>query len=47
MNFIKYAAWVALAMVPLMLLKKKVDVLSQDGREVDSDEIFELELSDR
>jgi hypothetical protein len=33
--------------VPLMLLKKKVDVLSQDGREVDSDEIFELELSDR
>jgi hypothetical protein len=47
MKFFKYAAWVALAMLPLMLLKRKGHELSTSGREVETDEIFDLDLNDR
>ena len=43
MKFLKYAALIALAVLPLVLVKKKGD-LSIPGREVDSDEIFDLDL---
>jgi len=43
MKFLKYAALVALAVLPFMLVKKKQEV-PQPGREVDSDEIFDPEL---
>jgi hypothetical protein len=44
MNLIKYATLIALAAVPLLLMGKKSEDLSQDGREVESEEIFDLEL---
>ena len=45
MKFLKYAALVALAVIPLVLVKKRKDELSEPGREVDSDEIFDLDLN--
>jgi len=44
MKFLKYAALVALAVIPFVLVKKRKDELSEPGREVDSDEIFDLDL---
>ena len=45
MKFLKFATIVALAMLPLILIKKKSQEVSQPGREVDSDEIFDAELT--
>jgi hypothetical protein len=43
MKFLKYAALIALAVLPFVLVKKKGGI-SIPGREVDSDEIFDLDL---
>ena len=43
MKFLKYAALIALAVLPFVLVKKKGEI-SIPGREVDSDEIFDLDL---
>ena len=44
MKFLKYAALVALAVLPFMLVKKKKAVVPEPGRQVDSDEIFDFDL---
>jgi hypothetical protein len=44
MKFLKYATLVALAVLPFLLVKKQKGEPSNPGREVDSDEIFDLEL---
>ena len=44
MKFLKYAALIALAVLPFVLVKKRKLELSNSGREVDSDEIFDLDL---
>jgi len=44
MKFLKYAALVALAVLPFMLVKKKKELVPNPGREVDSDEIFDFDL---
>ena len=45
MKFWKYAALVALAVIPLVLVKKHSEEMSMTGREVDSDEIFDMDLN--
>jgi hypothetical protein len=44
MKFWKYAAFLALAVIPFILLKKNRQEESNEGREVDSDEIFSMDL---
>ena len=43
MKYLKYAALIALAVLPFVLVRKKGEI-SIPGREVDSEEIFDLDL---
>lgn len=46
MGFLKFVAVAALAVVPFIFVKEeRDDEVSPEGRIVDSDEIFELELN--
>jgi hypothetical protein len=45
-NIWKFAAVTALAFIPLILFRNEDESLSPQGREVDTDEIFDLELGD-
>ena len=44
MNLLKAAAVLSIIALPFLLPKKGEAELSNEGREVDSDEIFDLEL---
>ncbi len=45
MKFLKFAALFALAAIPLLILKKEKTPESKPAAEVDSDHIFDSELS--
>jgi len=46
MNILKAAAVFAIVALPFLLTKKERGDISQEGREVETDEIFDLELVD-